>query len=152
MLYPPSKHEAFNQYSFNVGTTCVTLVQHYPSTGVYAGHSTTSIDWVTSYVILFLFPPTWSCVSLPRPTVHYKEPLKSFEVRVGIVPASGFLLSRYCHDCAESDVKQYSYRDPRLHVSENYSLLLSLRPSMCKSWCSDTNLNNVHSLESCGSR
>ena len=38
-------------------------------------------------------------------TVHYKEPLKSFE----IVPASGFLLSRYCHDCAESDVKQYSY-------------------------------------------
>ena len=26
-----------------------------------------------------------------------------------MVPASGFLLSRYCHDCAKSDVKQYSY-------------------------------------------
>ena len=32
-------------------------------------------------------------------TVHYREPLKSFDMRVGIVPASGFLLSRYCHDC-----------------------------------------------------
>ena len=42
-------------------------------------------------------------------TVHYKEPLKSFEVRVGHSPGFGFLLSRYCHDCAESDVKQYSY-------------------------------------------
>ena len=41
-------------------------------------------------------------------TVHYKEPLKSFEIRVGHNPASGFLLSRYCHDRAESDVKQYS--------------------------------------------
>ena len=30
-------------------------------------------------------------------TVHYKEPLKSFEIRVGhIVLASGFLLWRYC--------------------------------------------------------
>ena len=28
--------------------------------------------------------------------VHYKEILKSFEIRVGIAPASGFLLSRYC--------------------------------------------------------
>ena len=43
-------------------------------------------------------------------TVHYKEPLQSFEIRVGhIDPASGFLLSRYFHDCAESDVKQYSF-------------------------------------------
>ena len=41
-------------------------------------------------------------------TVHYKEPLKSFKIRVGIVPAWGFLLARYCHACAESDVKQYS--------------------------------------------
>ena len=41
-------------------------------------------------------------------TVHHKEPLKSFEIRVGLVPTSGFRLSRYCHDCAESDVKQYS--------------------------------------------
>ena len=31
-------------------------------------------------------------------TVHCKEPLKSFEIRVGHSPASGFLLSRYCHD------------------------------------------------------
>ena len=45
-------------------------------------------------------------------TVHYKEPLKSFEIRVGIVPASDFLLLRYCHDCAESDVKQYSHSHP----------------------------------------
>ena len=37
-------------------------------------------------------------------TTHYKEPIKSFEIRV-----TGFLRSRYCHDCAESDVKQYSY-------------------------------------------
>ena len=50
-------------------------------------------------------------------TVHNKEPLKSFEIRVGhIVPASGFLLSRYCHDCAGSDVKQYSY------IFEMYSI------------------------------
>ena len=33
-------------------------------------------------------------------TVHYKETL--------IVQASDVFLSRYCHDCAESDVKQYS--------------------------------------------
>ena len=38
-------------------------------------------------------------------TVHYKEPLKSFKIRVGHIPASGFLLSRYCYDCADSDVK-----------------------------------------------
>ena len=37
--------------------------------------------------------------------VHYEKPLKSFEIRVGY----SFILSRYCHDCAESDVKQYSY-------------------------------------------
>ena len=41
-------------------------------------------------------------------TVHYKEHLKSFEIRVGHSP--GFLLSRYYHDCAESDVKQYSWK------------------------------------------
>ena len=28
-------------------------------------------------------------------------------MKVGIVPTSGLLLSRYCHDCVESDVKQY---------------------------------------------
>ena len=37
-------------------------------------------------------------------TVHYKEPLKSFEIRVGHT-SSSFLLSRYCHDFANSDVK-----------------------------------------------
>ena len=31
-------------------------------------------------------------------TVHYKEPLKSFD------KTSGFLLSRYYHNCSESDV------------------------------------------------
>ena len=29
-------------------------------------------------------------------TVHCKEPLKSFEIGGGIVPASGFLLLQYC--------------------------------------------------------
>ena len=42
-------------------------------------------------------------------TVHYKEPSESFEIKVGHSLGSGFLLSWYCHDCAESDVKQYSY-------------------------------------------
>ena len=43
-------------------------------------------------------------------TVHYKEPLESVEIRVGHNPSvAGFSLSQYCHDCAESDVKQYSY-------------------------------------------
>ena len=42
-------------------------------------------------------------------TVHYKKPLKSFERKVGHCPGFDFLLSRYCHDCAESHVKQYSY-------------------------------------------
>ena len=42
-------------------------------------------------------------------TVHYKEPLKSFEIKVGHSSGFGHPLSRYCHDCAESDVKQYSY-------------------------------------------
>ena len=37
-------------------------------------------------------------------TVHYKEPLKSFEIKVGHT-SSSFLLSRYCHDFANSDVK-----------------------------------------------
>ena len=38
-------------------------------------------------------------------TVHYKEPLKLFDKTRAYSP---FLLSRYCHDCAESNVKQYS--------------------------------------------
>ena len=51
-------------------------------------------------------------------TVHYKEPLKSFEIRVvHIVPASGFLLSRYCNDRAKSDIKQFSHlRDPKINL------------------------------------
>ena len=36
--------------------------------------------------------------------MHYDEPLKSFD-KSRVSPS--FLLSRYCHDCAESDVKQY---------------------------------------------
>ena len=35
-------------------------------------------------------------------TVHYKEPLKLFDKTRAYSP---FLLSRYCHDCAESNVK-----------------------------------------------
>ena len=42
-------------------------------------------------------------------TVHYKEPLKSFEIGVGHSPASGFFLSRYCHDCAESNIHIHMY-------------------------------------------
>ena len=42
-------------------------------------------------------------------TVHYKEPLKSFEIRVGYSPDFGLPSVAICHDCAESDVKQYSY-------------------------------------------
>ena len=42
-------------------------------------------------------------------TVLYKEPLKSFEIRVGHSPGFGLLVMRYCHDRAESDVRQYLY-------------------------------------------
>ena len=38
-------------------------------------------------------------------TVHYKELLKLFDKSRALSP---FLLSRYCHDYAESNVKQYS--------------------------------------------
>ena len=38
-------------------------------------------------------------------TMHYKEPLKLFDKSRALSP---FLLSRYCHDCAESNVMQYS--------------------------------------------
>ena len=38
-------------------------------------------------------------------TVHYEEPLKLFDKSRALSP---FLLSRYCHDCAESNVMQYS--------------------------------------------
>ena len=48
-------------------------------------------------------------------TVLFMVPyIISYSTRVGhssdfcIVLTSGFLLSRYCHDCAERDVKQYS--------------------------------------------
>ena len=40
--------------------------------------------------------------------VYYKEPLKSFKIRVGKRDAWGVLLSRYFHDSTESDVKQHS--------------------------------------------
>ena len=38
-------------------------------------------------------------------TVYNKEPLKLFDMSRALSP---FLFSRYCHDCAESNVKQYS--------------------------------------------
>ena len=54
-------------------------------------------------------------------TVHYKEIFKSLEIRVLHSPASGFHLSRYSHDCAENDVKQYpqliEFRDMYLQIS-----------------------------------
>ena len=42
-------------------------------------------------------------------TVYYKEPLKSFEVRVGHSPVTGL------PSCTESDVKQYSLTES--HIS-----------------------------------
>ena len=40
-------------------------------------------------------------------TVHYKEPLKSSEIRVGHSLGFGLHSVVVYHDCAESDVKQY---------------------------------------------
>ena len=40
--------------------------------------------------------------------VHYKEPLKSFEIRVGHIPAFGLPSVAILPQCVESDVKQYS--------------------------------------------
>ena len=55
-------------------------------------------------------------------TVHYYEPLKSFEIRVGHSPSFWPPLSRYCHDCASSNVKQYSLsRSCDVIVWENIS-------------------------------
>ena len=42
-------------------------------------------------------------------TVHYKETLKSFEIRVGHSPGSGLPSVAILLQCAESDVKQYTY-------------------------------------------
>ena len=39
---------------------------------------------------------------------YYKEPFKSYDKCPRHSPDLGFFLSRYCHDRAESDVKQYS--------------------------------------------
>ena len=47
------------------------------------------------------------CTVLPMVLCTIKNPFKSFENKSSIVPASGFFLSRYFCDCAESDVKQY---------------------------------------------
>ena len=44
-----------------------------------------------------------------RPTVHYKEPLKSFEIRVGHSLNFGISSVAILPQCAESDVKQYTY-------------------------------------------
>ena len=41
-------------------------------------------------------------------TVHYKEPLKSFEIRVGHSPGFGLPSVAILPQCGESDVKQYS--------------------------------------------
>ena len=39
-------------------------------------------------------------------TVHYKETVKSFEIRVGLSPGSGLPSVAILPQCAESDVKQ----------------------------------------------
>ena len=49
--------------------------------------------------------------------MYCKEPLKSVLIKVWHIPTSGFLLSRYCHDCTESDVKQYSLTHGTAHMS-----------------------------------
>ena len=41
-------------------------------------------------------------------TVHYKEPLQSFEIRVGHIPGFGLSSVAILPHCAKSDVKQYS--------------------------------------------
>ena len=49
-------------------------------------------------------------------TVHYKKPLKSFN------KTRAFLPSPYCHDCAESDVKQYLLTHLPKHISEKVNV------------------------------
>ena len=46
-------------------------------------------------------------------TVHHEDTLKSFKREYDNVLTSGFLLLRYCHYCAESDVKHYSLTHSR---------------------------------------
>ena len=45
----------------------------------------------------------WSVQWCVYGTVYYKEPLKLFDKDIGLSP---FLFLRYCHDYAESNVKQ----------------------------------------------
>ena len=82
-------------------------------------------------------------------TVHYKEPLKSFKIRVG--HSHGFLLSRYCHDCAEFihsfDSNRYS---KILLIFGGVVRWCSLLPSVTAPWtdhCSaDTSRSLIHVL------
>ena len=60
--------------------------------------------------------------SIVNDAVHYKEPLESFDKS-----RHGFLLSRYCHNCAESNI----------HTHTHIYLIVSILP----------NVNNFHSLE-----
>ena len=46
-------------------------------------------------------------------TVHYKEPLKSFKIKVGHSPGYRLPSVAILPQCAESDVKQYG-----LHIHE----------------------------------
>ena len=45
-----------------------------------------------------------------------------------MVPTSDFFLSRYCHDCAESDVKLYSLNHFLSHWRHGHSLPPAGRP------------------------
>ena len=54
-------------------------------------------------------PDIWHGVhSAAYGTVHYKEPLKSFKIRVGHSPGFGLPSVAILSQCAESDVKQDS--------------------------------------------
>ena len=59
------------------------------------------------------------CTVLLMVLCTIKNPLSHSKYEYGIVPASGFRLSRYCHDCAESDVKQYLYSLHMYTVNSN---------------------------------
>ena len=57
-------------------------------------------------------------------TVHYKEPLKSFEIRVGHSTGFGLCSVAILSRCAESDVKQYWLA---VHSCSYYAILHKIR-------------------------
>ena len=100
----PSKHETLAQRWFTDGSIVSTGACNLR---IPVGPDICHHGWAHTVIQTVQRPGVYSAA---YGTVHYKEPLKSFEIRVGY--CSGFLLSRFCHDCApdcaENDVKQYS--------------------------------------------